>query len=138
MDPALAYFEAMWDRLVAEGLNEPLEDLIADHPYSLEKRLNEMIAAGADEPIDTLIVNLPYLVFIVERRGREIFALLGYDILDNFNLIRIPQRLHEPFEQLLFLSRLNGRITCIVEYTRNVNNGKPTFMVNGGGFSTYI
>ena len=89
MDPSPAYFEAMWDRLVAEGLDEPLEDLIADPPYSLEKQLDEMVAAGADEPIEKLIVNHPYLVFVVERRGREVFALLGKYFLDDLTIIRL-------------------------------------------------
>jgi len=36
-----------------------------------------MVAVMADERIETLIVNHPYLVFVVERRGCEFFALLG-------------------------------------------------------------
>jgi len=81
--------------------------------YSLEEQLDEMVAVGADEPIDTLIVNHPYLVFVVER-GREDFALLGYDFLDTFKLIRLPQRLHEPFEQL-FLRKLKAELHFLLD-----------------------
>jgi len=51
--------------------------------YSLEE-LDVMVAAGMDKPIENLIVNHPYLVFVVERRGREVFGLLGKNFLDDY------------------------------------------------------
>jgi len=82
-------------------------------------------------------VNHPYLVFVVERRGREVFALLGKNFLDDCILIRLPQRLHEPFDQLLFISKFNGYDSFFVEFTGNVDNGKLILMARGHGFSTY-
>jgi len=76
--------------------------------YSVQEQLDVMVCRGMDEPIETMIKNRPYLVLVVERRAREVFALLGYNFIDEFKLIRLPQRLHEPFEQLLFISKLNG------------------------------
>ena len=69
--------EAWLDRLVAAGLDEPLENLSVDPPYSLEEDLRVMEAAGLNWPIENLIVDHSYLVFVVERRDREVFALLG-------------------------------------------------------------
>jgi hypothetical protein len=106
--------------------------------YSLEEQLDVMGTAGMDEPIETMIENHPYLVFVVERRAREDLALLGYDFFDKFKLIRSPQRLHEPFEQLLFISKLNGIDSFFIEYTGNINNGKPIFVAYGSGFSTHV
>jgi len=53
--------------------------------YSLEEKLDVMVTAGMDEPIETMIEIHPYLVFVVERRACEVFALLGYDFLTNLN-----------------------------------------------------
>jgi len=97
-----------------------------------------MVAARLDEPVENRIVNHPYSVLVVERRDHEVFALLGKTFLDDLTLIRLPQRLHEPFEQLLVLGRFNGFDSFFVEYTGNVNNGKPVFMVHGKGFKTCI
>jgi len=47
--------------------------------YSLEEQLNVMVSAGIDEPVETMIVDHSYLVFVVERRDREVFVLLGYN-----------------------------------------------------------
>jgi len=119
-------------------MDEPIENIIVDPPYSLEEELRVMAAAGLNEPIENLIVDHPYLVFVVERRDREVFALLGKYFLDDLKLIRLPQRLHEPFEQLVLISKMNGIDTFFIHYTGNLNNGKPIFMACGKGFSTYV
>jgi len=46
--------------------------------YSLEERLDVMVAAGMDEPIETMIADHSYLVFVVERRGREVFTPITF------------------------------------------------------------
>jgi len=53
--------------------------------YSLEEQLNVMVSAGIDEPVETMIVDHSYLVFVVERRDREVFVLLGYNFLTRLN-----------------------------------------------------
>ena len=106
--------------------------------YTLEEQLDVMVGLGMDEPVETIIKDYPYLVFVVGRRDREVFVLLGKDFFDEFNVIRLPQRLHETFEQLLFICRLSGNNTFFIEYTGNINNGKPSLMAHGSGFSTYV
>jgi len=43
------------------------------------------VSAGIDEPVETMIVDHSYLVFVVERRDREVFVLLGYNFLTRLN-----------------------------------------------------
>jgi hypothetical protein len=59
MDPSPTYLEAWLDRLVAEGFDEPLENLIEDPSYAIEEDLRVMVAAGLDEPIENLFVDHP-------------------------------------------------------------------------------
>ena len=47
--------------------------------YTLEEQLDVMVGLGMDEPVETIIKDYPYLVFVVGRRDREVFVLLGKD-----------------------------------------------------------
>jgi len=120
------------------GRNSGPKQNIVDPLHYLTEELRAMLAAGSDQPIENLIANHSYLVLLIGRRHREVFALLEKDFLDDLTHIRLPQRLHEPFEQLFVLARFNEVNSFFIRFTGNVNNGKPTFTANGRGFSTYV
>jgi len=105
---------------------------------SVQEQMNVMVTMGIDRPIETMIRDYPYLVLLVEIRVCEIFVLLGYNFFDQFKLIRLPQRLHEPFKQLLIISRLNGVDSFFIEYAGNKNDGEPILRAYSSGFSTFV
>jgi len=53
--------------------------------YCPEEQLDVMVTAGIDKPTETTIENHLYLVFVLERRAREVFALLDKIFLTNLN-----------------------------------------------------
>jgi len=59
-----------------------LDGLRTDPLFSLKEVLRTMLAEGLDEPVENLIVDRPYLVFLVARRDRDVFVLLdGFKLI---------------------------------------------------------
>jgi len=62
--------------------------------------------------------------------------VLRYNFFDEFRLLRLPQKLHEPFRILLIINRLNG-VNSFLEYVGNMDAGEPILRAYGSGFSIY-
>jgi hypothetical protein len=97
-----------------------------------------MISLGMYHSVDTLIRGYPYLVILALRRVHVIFVALKYNFINEFRIIRLPQRLHKPFRRLLIINKLNNVNQFYIEYVGNTDDGQPILRASGGGFNTYV
>jgi len=97
-----------------------------------------MISLGMYQSVDTLIRGYPYLVILVFRRVHDIFIVLKHNFIDEFRIIRLPQRLHEPFRRLLIINKINNVNQFYIEYVCNMNDGESILRASGEGFSIYV
>jgi len=100
--------------------------------------VNIMISLGMYQSVDTLIRGYPYVVILVLRRVHDIFVVLKHNFIDEFRIIRLPQRLLEPFRRLLIINKLNNVNQFYIEYVSNTDDGEPILRASGWGFSTYV
>ena len=103
--------------LQAEQQQQPVQ--------TLEPLLNQIMSLVMYMPIEDLIEDYHYEVVFVDRWFDDIFVVLNNCLIDEFNLIRLPQSYHESLTRFLGVLQSNNVQNLYIEYLGSAHEGRP-------------